>query len=166
MPYGRRRKLPPVTTEKHEGTWSNLAQNAGPPTTEITLVTCLRNPTADLQVPIGAHIRWFYLEFHFSAEVTTSPKVIHWLIQKVPQAVGSMESVPSTYDNTIKKYIIKRGMEMLPSDQSTVFKRVFAVRVPRWMQRCADADVWQFRYVSSSTETINSCGFFIFRSYI
>ncbi len=164
MPFRQGRALAPIVSEKHEGTWSNLGQNAST-TVEIVLLTCLRNPIADLQVPVGAHVKWFYLEFHFSAETTTNPKVMHWLIQKVPQAVASMKSVPSTYDNTIKKYIIKRGMEMLPSDQSTVFKRIFAVRVPKWMQRCADADTWVFRYIASSAETINSCGIFIWRHF-
>ncbi len=165
MARNRGLALRPVDTEKIEQTWSNLAQDAGSAKIEISIITAVRNVTTANQVKIGASIKWIYFEFHFSAQTTTNPKVMHWLIQKVPQGVSAMEADPIIYNQTNKKYIIKRGMEMLPSDTSTVFKRIFSVRIPRWMQRTADGDIWKFIYHASSTETINACGIAITRRY-
>ncbi len=160
MPF--RRNLSPIQTEKHEISWSNLAQNASA-TQAITIangvVASAKN--TDVEVLIGSNVNWVYFEFHFSAQVTTNPKVIHWIIEKL----GATESglTPSLYHQTARNHILKRGMEMLPSDQSTVFKRIFTVRIPRGYRRIGEGEFIQFRYICSSTETINACGIAIYK---
>ncbi len=110
---------------------------------------------------IGAHIRSIYLEFHFSAEVTTSPKVIHWTIEGL--LPGQSGTVPSTYYQSQRSEIFKRGMEMLPSDQSTVYKRIIVVKVPKKFQRVQESSGLVFRFICTSAETINACGIAIYK---
>ncbi len=56
-------------------------------------------------------------------------------------------------------------MEMLPKDASTVFKRIFVVKVPRKFQRMAQNMNIEFRYIATSTEAINACGIAIYKEY-
>ncbi len=165
MPFKNRAlSLRPVHSEKQEITWSNLAQNAST-VQQIDIVSATEAPSAADEITIGATVKWIYFEFHFSAETLTSPKVIHWIVQKVPSGVAQMESVPSVYDTTVKKFIFKRGMEMLPSDAGTVFKRILVVRIPPRYSRFGDGDQIQFRYICSSSETINACGIAIYKQF-
>ncbi len=155
-----------MDTEKIEQTWSNLGQDAGTAKIEINILTTVRDVETTNQIKIGGHIKWIYFEFHFSAAQTGNTNVVHWLIQKVPNGIAAMEIDPiSGYNSTNKKYIVKRGMEMLPVNVSTVFKRIFVVKIPRWMQRSADGDIWKFTYHASSTQTLNACGIAITRRY-
>lgn len=161
MPFSRR-KLAPIQSEKHETTWSNIAQNASTAVTvDLMEGQTPGNVTTGTECEIGSRITWFYLEFHFSAESITSTKVIHWFIAREP--FGTNLSGPSSYYQTDKKFIIKRGMEMLPKDVSTVFKRIIAIRVPRHLQRIGRDDKWIFKYICSSAESINACGIAISR---
>ncbi len=73
-----------------------------------------------------------------------------------------MEVANSYYQDT-RAQVIKRGMEMLPSDQSTVFKRIVPVAIPKIYQRQRQGSVIRFDYQCSSTETINACGFCIYK---
>ncbi len=163
MPFHRRFR-PIVKSDKHEITWSNLAQNASS-TVSINLATGVPvgNKETAPEVAVGAHIDSIYFEFHFSAQVTTNPKVIHWVVEMTPTGVTAVPQTPSTYYDPQRSLIIKRGMEMLPSDQSTVFKRVFVVRIPQKARRMAEASQMNFRYICTSTETINACGFAIYK---
>jgi len=115
------------------------------------------------EVSIGSTVGSIYFEFHFSAQVTTNPKVIHWTIGKEP--FNSNVSSPSTYNTVDRRFIFKRGMEMLPADQSTVFKRIFVVRIPPRFKRIGDTDKLFLRYICSSTETINACGIAIYKEF-
>ncbi len=161
MPFFRRFR-PVVKSEKHEVTWSNLAQNAS---TTQTINIC--NPVDPAQkdgpteVLIGSQVRSLYLEFHFSAQVVTNPKVIHWFI--IMERIGQTTNTPSTYYAPERSQIFKRGMEMLPADQSTVFKRIMVVKIPRFMQRQKENSDIRLEYICSSTETINACGFCIYK---
>ncbi len=164
MAFKRSLGLRPVTSDKHEITWSALAQNASTKQ-DIVLATAVTLSATNLstEVPIGSHIKSIYFEFHFSAETTTSPKVIHWEISKL--RIGQNTPTPSTYYTSNRRSIFKRGMEMLPGDQSTVFKRIFVVKVPSKIARMAEADSWLFTYICTSTETINACGISIYKAY-
>ncbi len=161
----RRFPRPIIKSDKHEITWSNLAQNAS----TVQSVTLSQGvPTADvdtsIETEIGSRITSIYFEFHFSPEVITNPKVIHWVINAGIQQ-GETLTVPSLYYQGDRSKIIKRGMEMLPKDLSTVFKRIFVVRIPKIYQRVKANSFIQFRYICSSTQTINACGIAIYKEY-
>ncbi len=155
---------PTLKTKKIETTWSNIAQNAGT-TQTIEMVTAKNDPTTDREIQVGSRVRWIYLEFHFSAENIASTKVIHWQLTKNPGGQLTLQG-PALYGTSVRKWIIKRGMEMLPKDTSTVFKRIFVARVPPKMRRFDEDDTFSFRYISSSTETINACGIAIINAEI
>ncbi len=161
MPF-RRSRGPAPKMEKHEITWSNLAQDAS---TEQSITIAQAVDPADknlsTEVLTGSRITRIYLEFHFSANVITNPKVIHWLVFKSP--FGSTIGTASTYNNAGKKFIIQRGMEMLPKDLGTVFKRIISIKVPKRYQRMGDNDFLVFKYISTSSEAINACGIGIYK---
>ena len=163
MPFFRRRGFQ-GTTRKHEITWSNLAQNAA---TTIRVVLAKGTEAGAItdsvgtEVKSGANIGWIYFEFHFSAQTVTNPKVVHWTIMFEP--FGSGTQIANSYQQVQRRNIIKRGMEMLPADTSTVFKRIFTVKIPRKMSRLGIDDELTFNYQASSTEGINACGFAIYK---
>ncbi len=152
-------------TRKHENTWSALSENAS---TKKSIVLATGTQSADItdatatEVKSGAHVKWIYFEFHFSAETITTTKVIHWWVAMKP--FGTSLNNPNQYQLPGRRFIIKRGMEMLPKDVSTVFKRVFVVKIPRKFQRLAIADQMVFEYIASSAETINACGIAVYRA--
>ncbi len=163
MPYGRRRNnLRPINSIKHEVTWSDLAIDASSAVVkDIAVGVEPPDKNAATEVEIGATVNSIYFEFHFSAQVITNPKVIHWTIGKEP--FGTNLSGPSTYEAIDRRFIFKRGMEMLPKDVGTVFKRIFVVRIPPKFRRIGDQDKLFFKYIASSTETVNACGFAIYK---
>ncbi len=116
---------------------------------------------SNTEVGIGSRINWIFCEFQFSAETITVVKTIHWVIRFVPS--GQVSSAPNTMFGTDRAFVIKRGMEMLPKDVNTVFKRVFVVNIPRKYQRMTDQGQLLFEYIASSTNTMNSCGIFIYK---
>ncbi len=158
-----RKDLHPINQEKHEITWSNIGQDAGTATIEIPLVdtVALADTNSATEVPRGAHVKWIYFEFHFSAAQTGNVNVIHWKIVKNPN--NSQAVTGNSYNLAEKSWVMKRGMEMLPVNVTTVFKRVFVVKVPKKMQRMAVDDEINFLYQASSTQTINACGFAIYK---
>ncbi len=164
MPFFRRSRLRPITTEKHEVTWSNLAQDAGTATIVINLATGVASADVNnsTEVEIGNHVNWIYFEFHFSAEVITTTKVIHWQIIANPH--GDTTHTGNSYNTEAKNQVLKRGMEMLPKDAGTVFKRIVVVRIPRGIARMAAGNKLDFIYQCSSTATINACGFAVYKA--
>ncbi len=117
--------------------------------------------TATTDVAVGSHVKWLYCEINFSAETITVAKTVHWTIRMVMP--GQVASVPSAMYQADRSFVLKRGMEMLPKDVSTVYKRIFVVNIPRIYQRIKQGQVLEFEYVASSTNTQNTCGIFIFR---
>ncbi len=162
MAFHRGLSLRPVKSEKEEMTWSNLAQNASTSQT-IAIVTGVDSPTTAGEVEIGDTVKAIFFEFNIAAETVTNPKVLHWLVEKIP-SLGT-GSDPSIYDAANKKQILHRGMEMLPKDVSTVFKRIFVVRIPPRLRRIGDGDKIVYKYKASSTETINNCGIAIYKHF-
>ncbi len=164
MPYRfRRRMANPVKRDKHELTWSNLASDAS---SQVSILlargTVISAKNTATETAIGSHVYSIYFEFHFSAETTTSAKVIHWEIDGVPPATASFPPA-STYYTSQRAQIFKRGMEMLPREQGTVFKRVFVVKVPKKFQRQQESQDINFRYICTSAEPINACGIAIYK---
>ncbi len=159
-----RKDLHPINQEKHEVTWSNLGQDAATATITIPIVKCvaLADVNSSSEVPRGSHVKWIYFEFHFSPAQTGNVNVIHWKIVKNPN--GSQDAVTgNSYNLAEKSWVPKRGMEMLPVNVATVFKRIFTVKVPQKMQRMAVDDEINLLYQASSTQTINACGFAIYK---
>ncbi len=152
-------------SDKHEITWSNLSQDAGTAVVNITLAkgVATADRDASTEVVSGARVNSIYLEFHFSAAQTGNVNVIHWQIGSRPE-VGGLSS-PNTYYNDDRAYIFKRGMEMIPTNVSTVFKRIFVVRIPRVYHRIKMGQQIILSYQASSTQTINACGIAIYKSY-
>ncbi len=114
-----------------------------------------------VECAVGSHVRFFYIEMHFSAETITNPKVVHWEVISIP--TGLTVGNPNTYYNDSRARIFKRGMEMLPKDVSTVFKRIVPVPVPRVYQRMQENSNLVLRFITSSAESINACGFCIYK---
>lgn len=163
MPY-RRSSLRPVNSEKHEINWSLLALDAS--SDVRTVIVQGVEPSAKnipTEVTIGATVRTVYFEFHFSAETITNAKVIHWIIAKEP--FGSAVGSPTSYNTPSRRFILKRGMEMLPKDVGTVFKRIVVVRIPPRIRRFGEDDTLVFEFRCSSTETVNACGIAIYKSF-
>ncbi len=150
-------------SEKHEITWSNIGQDAGTAAISVNLSKAVQ-PTvknAASEVAIGSEMRSIYFEFHFSAAQTGNLNVIHWTVEVIPS--GMVVSNPNVYYQTDRRFIIKRGMEMLPASVSTVFKRIFVVRIPKKYRRQSDDQIIRLAYQASSTQTINACGFAIYK---
>ncbi len=154
--------LRPVKSEKEEIKWSNLSQNAST-TQNITIVKAVDNPSTAGQVEIGDTVKSVFFEFNIAAEAITTAKVLDWIIEKKPGLATGSD--PSIVDAVNKKQILKRGMEMLPKDVSTVFKRVFVLRIPPRLRRFGDQDELNYRYKASSAELVNNCGIAIFRHF-
>ncbi len=161
MPFFRRSN--PIKTDKHEVTFTRLAANESSPGTTVNLYTGVDvgAKASSTEVAVGAHVKWVYCEINFAAETITNPKTIHWTIRIKPP--GQTASVPTTLYGNDRSYVLKRGMEMLPKDVSTVYKRMFVVKIPRGYQRVKQTQTLEFQYIASSAETINTCGIFIYR---
>ncbi len=162
MPYFRNRGSTTVKSDKHEITWSQLstAANTG---TQIVLASTVnvgaKNGASECAV--GSHVRGIYLEFHFSAEDVSNANVVHWTIEVLGPTQTATQ--PNTYYTDQRSYIIQRGMEMLPKDVSTVFKRIVFVKVPKIYQRRKMGDFIIFKYITSAASLINACGIAIYK---
>ena len=158
--------LRPVRSEKREITWSNINQDAGTAEIEITLVTAVSpsSVSTSTEVTEGTSVKWVFFEVNWSANNTTNSKIIHWKVHKIPSGYTG-DTNANTYNQNDKKYIFKRGMEMLPAaGSSALTKRIFTVRIPKRYQKFQNGDVLKLSYQCSSTEGINSCGFAIYKS--
>ncbi len=162
MPFFRRRSAP-LKTDKHENTWSFLAADQGTSTVIVPIVLGVQS--ADKNSPteceVGSHVRSIYFEFNLAAQTVTNPKVLHWTIQGGPE--GTTLENPTTYYQGNRAQIFKRGMEMLPTNVSTVYKRIFVARVPKKMQRIQENGFISILFRCTSMETINNCGFAIYK---
>ncbi len=115
------------------------------------------------QVPVGAIIKSLFFEFNVAAGETGVPRILHWKVCKAPanQTVTS----PNVYDQVDKAQIYKRGMEMIPTNVSTVYKRIFVVPVPKGKQRMRDGERWFIIFRATDVDTINNCGICIYRVF-
>ncbi len=119
------------------------------------------NVTADTEVAIGNRVTSVFFEFHFSAAQTGNVNVVHWAFVKEPFTTDI--TAPNLYNQKDRRFIMKRGMEMLPVNVATVFKRVLVMKIPRIYHRVGDLDQYTFQYIASSTQTINACGFAVYK---
>ncbi len=160
MPF--RQRFSKLKSVKHEITWSLLALNNAT-TTNIVLVDGVNTAalTAPEEVLMGHSVKFIYLEFHFSAETVTNPKVVHWVVESIKG--GQTTGNPNVYNLPYRAQIIQRGMEMLPKSVNTIFKRIVQIRIPRHMQRITEESLIRFRFITSSSETINACGIGIYK---
>ncbi len=161
MPF-RRNRGPPPNIEKHEVVFTDLAIDAS---TEQSITIAqgvdASSKNTDREVLIGSRITRLYMELNVAAQTITNPKVLHWMIFKSP--FGTTLPAPSLYNQTSKRFIIQRGMEMLPKDVGTVFKRILSIKIPKRYQRMGDNDFLVFKYIATLAETINICGFFVYK---
>ncbi len=162
--------LRPVKTEKHEITWSNLAQNAST-LQVINLITAVQTPATATNVEIGSTVRSIYLETNLNGvDNSSAAQVFHWAVLKSPAGDPTFDTDPATYNTSRKRFILKRGMEMLPdiplgSGGTVQTKRIFVVRIPPRMRRFGDGDQLQLVYKSTSASGINYCGIGIYKEY-
>ncbi len=160
MPF--RRSLANVKTDKHEITWSNLSTN---PATGITVdlisVVDVGSKSNNIEVAVGAHVKWIYVEFNVAAEDVTNANVFHWeiYVQRADQTITN----PTFYYQDNRSQIIKRGMEMLPKDVSTVFKRIFVVKIPKMYQRMKQGSKIVLEARGTSASLVNFCGIAIYK---
>ncbi len=150
-----------MNSVKHELVWKNFSQDAsGVQTIVLSLAVEPASVNIASEVSIGSSIKGVYLEFQFSTEGATTTMAIDWYVAKLPFATAI--GVPSVYNDPTRRFILKRGMEMLPKNVNTIIKRIIFVRIPPRMSRQGENDELVFRYISSSTVTINTCGFAIY----
>ncbi len=160
----RRGMRPVIKSDKHEITWSSLGQNAS---TTQNIVLLVGTPSADkdasTEVEVGSRVNYVYFEFHFSAAQTSNANVIHWQVSV--DYTGQTDPIANLYYGAQRSQIMKRGMEMLPVNVATVFKRIFVVKIPPRFRRIPESTSIKFRYQASSTQTINACGIAIYKEF-
>ncbi len=164
MPLSRR-NLPVIKSEKHEVTFTNLAADFGAGTIVIPIVIGVPSANKDTatECEVGSHVKSIYVEMNIAAETVTNPKVLHWAVQGGSE--GSTLENPTLYYQSNRSNILKRGMEMLPKDVGTVYKRIFVVRIPRKLQRIQQDGFISLLFRASSTESLNVCGFIIYKEF-
>ncbi len=164
MPY-RRSRLNVVHSEKHEVTWSILAQDfAGSPfTTNLAIAVLPLNKNLSVEVATGSKVFGIYIEMNMSNEAITNTNIVHWKIVYEPSTATS--TAANTYYQTDRAKILKRGMEMLPKSVGTVFKRIVFVRIPRQYQRMKEGDNIRIMLKASAAQTANFCGFAIYKEF-
>ncbi len=145
-------------TKKVETDVSQLATNFNASTAIVTYKG-VENPTVDTDVKVGGHIKWLFIELNFSAEVITTTKMVHWGVVKNPG--GAFNPNIELYNQNNRKFIFKRGKEMLPKNVNTIVKRIVTVRIPRKYSRFDIDDELTVEIACSSTEQINVCGIII-----
>ncbi len=162
MPFHRRFQGSPVKRDKHEIVWSFLSTSAATATNVLlTLGVNVGSKGSPTEAAVGSHVRGIYLEFNFSAEDVTAANIIHWFV--IATKSGQTISNPNLYYEDIRSDILKRGMEMLPKDVSTVFKRIVFVPIPKKFQRISEGMQIQFRFIGSGAGLINACGFAVYK---
>ncbi len=154
--------MTPIKTDKHEIVSSNLSINlASGLIVDLVKGVSVGSKSSSTECAVGSHVRAIYCEFNVAAEDVANANIIHWQIQvkRTNQTITN----PTFYYQTDRSQIIKRGMEMLPKDVSTVYKRVFLVRIPKAYQRVKDDSEIQIEFRGSSSSLVNLCGFFIYK---
>ncbi len=159
MPFFRRNRVY-QKRDKHEVTFTDLAKIASAQqNVPLIIVVPVADKESRTECSVGSTVRGIYCELNMAAENITSPKVIHWTIEDF--RLGETLANSNTYYQPSRSRVLKRGMEMLPKNVSTVFKRIFFVPLPK--HRLQDNYNVNFRYIVSSGETVNVCGFFIYK---
>ncbi len=162
MPFRSRRRGPPLIVDKHEVPFTHLVADASTTLNDI-LATVVQPSAKNLgtEVGVGSRVNGVYVEFNIAAENITSPKIVHWqvILTRAGQTIGAA----STYYNAERSQILKRGMEMLPKDVGTVYKRIIFAPLPKGSTRMRENSEIILRFQSSSTETVNICGFAIYK---
>ncbi len=160
--------MSPIQSEKHEITWSNLGENAST-TKSVELIDAVAGePSSANSIETGSHVKWIYLEFNLNGvDNSTVVQVFHWMIIKSPADAFPVVD-PAIYDAARKRFVLKRGMEMLPeiplgSGGTVQTKRVFTVKIPKHFQRFGEGDKLILYYKSTSASGVNFCGIGIFR---
>ncbi len=156
-----RMRYAPLKREKHEITWSNLGQDASA-VKKVVLVKGVASADADLpeEVTNRHKVRGIYVEFNLNAATTGAINILHWNVVKAP--FGTTMPIPSLYNQTSKRFVLKRGMEMIPANITVVTKRIFVVPLPN-RGTIGDDDQVIFQYVTSGTDTINNCGIAVYK---
>ncbi len=171
MPISRRSlSLRPVKTEKHEVTWSNLIQDASTVKEVILIKAAAAEPTTGNQVETGSQVKAIFVETNLNGvDNSGATTVFHWMVYKNPG--GSFASLsPASYDTNRKKFILKRGMEMLPaipigSGGTVQTKRIFVIKIPKVYHRFGEDDELVLSYINTSASAINYCGIAIFKEF-
>ncbi len=153
--------LRPVKSDKHEVNWTFLGDASA--NKNVTIVQGVQPAIKDAptEVGIGSKVGFIYFEFQFSADSVVNAKVVHWKIIKAPFGTAATNS--NTYYQNDRRFILKRGMEMLPKNQNTIIKRIVGLRIPPRLSRIGDNDIIQFKYSLSTAEAINACGIAIYK---
>ncbi len=163
-------RLRPVKTEKHEGTWSNLGQDASSVKNVDLIQTTAGEPSTGVQVETGSTVRSIYVEFNLNGVDNSGVvQVFHWMIYKNPAGDFPVQD-PALYDSNKKRFIFKRGMEMLPeiplgSGGTVQTKRIFVIKIPPRFSRFGEDDKMVLSYKSTSASGINFCGINIFKEF-
>ncbi len=158
----------PIQTEKHEGTWSFLGQNASTLQTITLIQATAGEPALANEIATGSHVKWIFIEFNLNGVNNSgASQVFHWMIFKNKNNAYPAQD-PTIYDASTKSNILKKSMEMLPevpldSGGTIQTKRVFTVKIPKIMQRFGETDSLYLYYKSTSASGINFCGIDIFR---
>ncbi len=158
----------PVVSLKHEVTWTFLVQNASAVQT-IVLIDAIESPTTASNVDIASIVKSIYIEFNLNGvDNSGASQVFHWEIIKIP--AGLTQPAPNAYMTDQKKFILKRGMEMLPaipigSGGTVQTKRIFVVKLPPRLRRFDDGDQLLLKYIATSASAINFCGFGIYKEF-
>lgn len=161
MPFRRSNKRP-INSEKHEITWSFLADASAGFTVDLAVGT--KDVTSASEVRVGSVVNSVFVEFNVSNNASTL-MVFHWKFQKSP--FGTALSNASTYDQVDKRFTFKRGMEMLPNSSTDTMqiKRIFVIRVPPRFRRMGDGDKLQLQFQKTSATGTNLCGIAIYKEY-
>ncbi len=136
-----------------------------------TLAQAVANPSLAVDVDVGSTIKGFYVEFNLNGvDNSGAVQVFHWAIMKAPAGDPSFDVDPSTYNTTKKRFIFKRGMEMLPqiplgSGGTVQTKRVFFVALPPRFRRMGDADQVKLLYKSTSSSGVNFCAIVLYKEF-
>jgi len=168
MGLRRSLNLRPVRSEKHEITWTFFVQNASA-TQSVNLIQAVEDPTTSIQVNIGATVKWIYLEFNLNGvDNSGASMVVHWQVHKNP--TGVLTFAPLLYNETNRRFILKRGMEMLPeipldSGGTVQTKRIMVIKIPPRLRRFGENDRLVFSYQVTSASGINICGIVIYKAF-
>ncbi len=169
MPSFRRAlAIRPVTSLKHEVTVTNLSQNASSGIT-VTQIIATESPVTATDIDIGSIVKSIFIEFNVNGVDNSGvAQVIHWLVMKIPAGLATASA--NTYQSDQKKFILKRGMEMLPeiplgSGGTVQTKRIFVVKIPPRLRRFDDGDTLVLKYQSTSSSGINFCQIGIFKEF-
>ncbi len=161
MPFRRSRRQI-IKRDKHEVTWSHLAQDSSAvQRVGLSVGVDVGAKTGPTDCAVGSHIYGIYIEFNLGGQVVTVPKILHWNV--VVETQSATAAVPSLYYQPDRSQVLQRGMEMIPIVNSTQTKRIIFVRIPRKWQRQAEGQEIIFQYIASSAETMNLCGFAIYK---